>query len=305
MSEPDSSAYYCSQLARQAAEPVYGTALHAEVWFLLEVNQPWSAKATADNKLPRPVQAWLHAQVAAGPGRRLQFIRQGRAGRQTGLAFFIALASEEAPAVYRFTLPDYQSLPQLDVEAVIRRDPACQGNLHPDPLYLICTNGKRDRCCAQFGADFYRTMSAKAGAAVWQTTHLGGHRFAATALQFPHGIGYGHLQPEDSDALLAAQRQGALLLERMRGRLCYPPLIQTAAYYLHRYSGDLRADAFRHIAAHDRGQGRWEVDFLGPGGSRHRVALAQSDHPLQTVPSCGSAVEKPRIYFRFLGVSAG
>lgn len=305
MSEPENSDFYCSQLAREADEPLFGTALQAEVWFLLEVNQPWAAQATSDNKLPRPVQAWLAAQVAAGPSRRLQFIRQDRAGRQKGLNLFIALASESAPAVYRFPLADYQALFQLDVEAVVRRESKFQRQLHPDPLILVCTNGKRDRCCARFGAAFYREIARHVGPAAWQTTHLGGHRFAATALLFPDGVSCGHLLPEDAPNLLQAQRQGELLLDRLRGRLCYAPLIQTAAYYLHRQTGDSRLGAFRHVGTQELGAGHWALEFDDQAMGRHRIELAQAEQPLQTVASCGAAAPKPRVHYQFLGHAAG
>jgi hypothetical protein len=51
-------------------------------------------------------------------------------------------------------------------------------------MLLVCTNGRRDVCCALWGQRFYAAAAALLPN-VWQTTHLGGHRFAATAVSLP------------------------------------------------------------------------------------------------------------------------
>ena len=64
---------------------------------------------------------------------------------------------------------------------------------------LVCTHGMRDRCCARFGQPFFRevALSAKQGnlpnTRVWKVSHIGGHRFAPTAISLPDGRYYGRL----------------------------------------------------------------------------------------------------------------
>lgn len=58
--------------------------------------------------------------------------------------------------------------------------------------FFICTHGAVDACCATEGYPMYQLMRAMAdrpGSAtrVWRSTHFGGHRFAATALELPDG----------------------------------------------------------------------------------------------------------------------
>jgi hypothetical protein len=67
--------------------------------------------------------------------------------------------------------------------------------------FLVCTHGAIDVCCATFGYPVYKLMRAMADTApvptrVWRSTHFGGHRFAATALEAPQGRYWGHLKPE-------------------------------------------------------------------------------------------------------------
>jgi hypothetical protein len=83
--------FYCSDWSLAIDEPMAGTAVSGKVWLCLEVNQPWTAKATSDNSdnsLPAPVQNWLAEQGGVVNGR-LQFIKQPR-GERTDWAFFVA-----------------------------------------------------------------------------------------------------------------------------------------------------------------------------------------------------------------------
>ncbi len=47
-----------------------------------------------------------------------------------------------------------------------------------DPLALVCTNGKRDRCCALLGRPLAAELASSGVEGVWEVTHLGGHRFS-------------------------------------------------------------------------------------------------------------------------------
>ena len=67
---------------------------------------------------------------------------------------------------------------------------------------LVCTHGSHDACCGKFGYPVYETLRhGDAGASekqlrVWRTSHIGGHRFAPTLIDFPEGRYWGHLEPD-------------------------------------------------------------------------------------------------------------
>ncbi|HUW77118.1 MAG TPA: sucrase ferredoxin [Candidatus Nanopelagicaceae bacterium] len=59
-----------------------------------------------------------------------------------------------------------------------------------NPVTLICTNGKRDICCALEGRRLLNLLESQ-GEVAWESTHLGGHRFAPSRLTLPDGRMYG------------------------------------------------------------------------------------------------------------------
>lgn len=57
---------------------------------------------------------------------------------------------------------------------------------------LVCTHGSRDVCWGKFGYAIYKLLRARHaapnGLRVWRTSHIGGHRFASTLLDFPRVV---------------------------------------------------------------------------------------------------------------------
>jgi hypothetical protein len=282
---------FCSQLSRQAGEQLFGTAVaNIKTWLLLEYNRPWQAKATDDNELPTAVQSWLREQIEAVGNARLQFIRQLKS--QATLSFFVALP--ENGRLYRFELDKYEDLFALDAAAIVAGAASYDSFQWSLPLYLVCTNGKRDRCCALWGAAFFRAMQPLAGTAVWQTTHLGGHRFAPTMLTLPDGLMYGRLSVERATNFLAALQQGEIVLDNYRGRAQYEPVIQAADYFLRQETGETAIPAFRYIS-HQNGNGsQWRIHFIASDGTVHEVAVeAETTVPENLLASCGKPQVKP------------
>src|SRR5690606_1534296 len=77
---------------------------------------------------------------------------------------------------------------------------------------LICTHGQRDRCCSLEGTPLFLALRDRPGIEVWQCSHIGGHRFAATALHLPSGYVWGRLRAEHADALCEGLTQSRLPL---------------------------------------------------------------------------------------------
>jgi hypothetical protein len=76
----------------------------------------------------------------------------------------------------------------------------------------------------------YRSMSAVAPDQVWQSSHLGGHRFAATAVCLPGGFQYGRLRAADGPDLLRAHERKELYdLDKYRGCTAFSAPVQAAA----------------------------------------------------------------------------
>ena len=55
------------------------------------------------------------------------------------------------------------------------------------PLLLVCTHRRRNVCCARLGRPLAAALTRLHGAAVLETTHVGGDRHAANLVILPHG----------------------------------------------------------------------------------------------------------------------
>jgi hypothetical protein len=286
--QPPGPETYCADLSSADGEPMTGTAARVDTWFLLEYPGTWRARATGDNDLPAPIQAWLNDQLAQVEHGRLQFIKQARSPGERGLSFFVAQTSETAPLLYHFRLEDYRDLLTLDIPSLLAGDRAYDGHLRSEPLYLVCTNGRRDRCCARLGVALYRALAERAGPAAWQSTHLGGHRFAPTLVTFPDGAYYGRLARADLESFIAAQDQGQLYSSHLRGRCCYEKVVQAADTFLRLETGISDRASYRLIDFHQmKEEARWAVRFKGPGaGQIHRLTLSVETTTGERLVSC-------------------
>ena len=282
---------FCSQLSNTAGEQVFGTAGNGtDVWFVLEYPGLWGAKAMEESKLDDQLKDHLLQAAASTPGARLQLIKRSEA-RNGSLSFFIGLSSQDAPALYRFQLTDFAQLAAMDLPAIVAEMRAAPenyaSNRHNEPLFLVCTNGSRDRCCAKFGIPVYLTMAAYAGDQVWQTTHTGGHRFAATMICLPHGLYYGRLGAEDAIPLIDSYSRGDLYsLERYRGRSCFQQPVQAAEYYLRSHTNQHALDAYSFIGAQQQDE-VWNCSFRSSGdGLVHDLFVMTEDSEFVNPLSC-------------------
>jgi hypothetical protein len=283
---------FCSDLAREAGAPLAGTASRAELWLLLEHDGPWGADAVVDNDLPPGVREWLAAQLAAlsaaGKARAL-LVRQERgagAARGNGARGFLAVAREDRQELYRFSAARVEELPDLDLAARLAGGALVPA---PEPLTLVCVNGRRDRCCARRGVPTYRALTEQLGDAVWQSTHQGGHRYAATGLWLPEGVAYGFLGPEDAGPLAAARPRGAIHLSRFRGRPFHPAPAQAADALVRAELGIDALDAWRLEELRREEDGAWRVTLAGAAG---RVEALVEERPETVLASCSPPKEK-------------
>ena len=75
---------------------------------------------------------------------------------------------------------------------------------------------------------------------VWQSTHVGGDRFAGNVVALPHGTYHGRVAPGDVPGLLAALAAGRVDLDRYRGRSAYSFAVQAAERALRETRGPPR-----------------------------------------------------------------
>jgi hypothetical protein len=198
-------------------------------------------------------------------------------------------------ALYQFALDDVHDLTALDVQAIVKRDPRFEPNRASDVLWLVCVNGKRDRCCARFGAPFYDELRREAGTLVWQTTHVGGHRFAPTVVALPSGLIYGRVPSSEARALVRAEAGRRIALDFYRGCSYDDEPVQAAEYYLRRETGILGIDALPRLSAVRQSDGRWQVQFriADQPGVCFEVVIEPAPSAFQIAKSCAETALAP------------
>jgi hypothetical protein len=288
----------CSAASLHAGEALFASQSQAVDWLLLEYPGAWGAKAVEESCLPEAVRRRLLAfEQAAGRPRRVQLIRRGRPLEGQPIHWFACRSSEQAPRILEGRLESYADLLSLDLEGLFAEQPPAGAQTRREALFLVCTHGRRDRCCARAGLPVYEALLETQAERVWQTSHVGGHRFAANLVCFPHGIGYGRLTPQEAQQAAAAYLEGRLVVEKLRGRACHPAPVQAAEYFLRSQRGLDSLEAARLARAENTGGGAWQVIFTLPGGGQAAVHLQAQTGALEVLTSCGD--ERPSLADRY------
>jgi hypothetical protein len=285
--------FFCRELSATLAEPLIGTAVPVNTWFLLEYTQPWYEKVTEEiqeSQLPPAVQRWLAEQLARVENGRLQFIKQQPAVPTHPLHFYVASLHSHHSVVYRFQLPDYNALLEIDIDDLLTGQRRYEPYRYHKPLFFVCTHGKRDRCCALHGLLLYYGLDKVMGFDVWQTTHLGGHRFAPTLLSLPDGHVYGRLSPADVPHLLASQQEQHVLLDNLRGYSGYDTVTQIADHHLRHSLNQINWQALQHLHTTAIAPDRWQAVFRA-NGQTISVEVETADS-LTLSASCSATKQK-------------
>jgi hypothetical protein len=291
--------FFCADTSREIGEQLFGTATRADVWLLLEYNGAWEAEAFRDSTIPQPVKDHISAALAAIHKSRLELIKQ-RGVPTRAISFYVAVTHEQAPALYKFDLASYDDLLTLDIPAIAAGQ--IQAALSSDPLFLVCTNGRRDRSCAKYGVPVYDALIRQAGDSVWQCSHVGGHRFAGNIVCLPQGISYGWVGPELAPSIVSEYRQQQIHLESYRGRSCYHEPVQAAEYFLRQHTGDRGISSYRFKADQRVEKHNWLIQFESASGTLHEVHLIEELSSFEIYKNSGED-EKSRVpQYRLLEV---
>lgn len=125
----------------------------------------------------------------------------------------------------------------------------------------------------------------------WQTSHLGGHRFAACALWLPDGLMYGRLRAEHARAWVAARQAGEVgELDLFRGRCAYDRPTQAAEILVRKRLGLQEADAIQWLGTAATSESSWVARF-GVGSGEQVVRLQMQRTGANRPASCGGEAE--------------
>lgn len=270
-------------------EQIIGSAPHTNFWIMLGYTQSMESKALEQATLPEPVRSHLKLIRDTIPRSKILLIRH----RATGaIPLYVARTSQDNPALYRFDLEQYEDVLSLDLTPLASDAVATQPSQVMDPIWLICTNGKRDPCCSQWGVPLFNSLQKMRSDRVFETSHLGGHRFAGNAVCLPDGIYYGRLTSEAAEDFLSAQENKEILLDNYRGRVCYPPIAQAGEYYLRSQTNNAKIDAFKLVEVTQASETNWKVQFVQPElHVKHYLSIRTEWSEFKNIESCSKPGE--------------
>lgn len=212
----------CSDLTD---EPLPGTAKSGRLTLALEYPHGWGRDILDGEALGRDLAGRISRYLKAN-GAQLQFIRRpGRAGQQVTGPATLFIADAVGGTLSRLSIDGPDALPDVDLSS----PGAVPGAVRVDhPLLLVCTHGKRDRCCAVKGRPLAGALAQKYPDLVWESSHTKGHRFAPSMILLPQNYSFGRLDVCGADRLLTEVLAGRLPLAGNRGRGVFDSVGQVA-----------------------------------------------------------------------------
>jgi hypothetical protein len=260
VSSPDRP--FCAELSAANGEKIGATASRVDRWILLEYRGLWSPDPLRGSMLDDAVKAHL-AELLARARSRLLFIRRPRSHHR-GVFCYTALTSERGSQIFALQLARHDELVGLDLFGADRGEPL------DNPLFAVCTHGKRDRCCARYGRPLYDAVADQVDREwVWQCTHVGGDRFAGNLVCFPEGLYFGRVGLGDVWPLLDDYLAGKIYLDCYRGRCCYPFSVQAAEEVVRRATGRTGLDDVRLVSV------AGNLVVLEAGGTRYEAEVTE------------------------------
>jgi hypothetical protein len=265
----------CSDVSQANSESLAATASRIDSWLLVEYRGLWPRQPLSAHGLDAEVKAHVREQLARVAPARLLFVKRHERRDIPGLRVYHGSSRDGEARFFRRELDGYGGLLALQLGAPCSADEPVE-----HPLFVVCTHGKRDRCCAVYGRPLYDAARNEfEDDWVWQASHVGGDRFAGNLIAFPHGLYFGRVGPSDVPALLSAYRDGRVLLEHYRGRCAYTFAEQAAERALREELALAAIDDLALVGSRRDGK-RWRIRYRTREGAVHeKTVVAELGEP--------------------------
>jgi hypothetical protein len=266
----------------------------------VEQNGPWGRTAATESYFPADVGDELTRACRAAGGRLGLIRRPGEhADPRTGprLCYLAWSGPQSFLLVGRVETP--QELLRLPLEALASGDrvavTAALPQFRPSPpVFLVCTNGRHDVCCAIRGRPVALAGHDRYPGRVWESSHTGGHRFSPTGVLLPWGRTLGRLDVDSVGDVLESADVGDLPFGMLgplhdRGSSAYPPAVQVGESAVRDLVGETDLEALTASANgslevrvnHRDGRG-WMVALSVVEGEPRRNSCGEPEEPART-----------------------
>jgi hypothetical protein len=312
--DPAAGPFRCSTASASRAEAMFATASRVDRWLLVEQPGPWGPESVPAGRMAPEAHANV-SHLAREFGARLLLMRRPAAaatttslpgdaadGGPSGSAGITVFFAESRPGREWLMSRRVQDESELAALGPPSRDPGWTEEA--DPIYLVCTHGRHDPCCALFGRPVAAALCAREPERTWECSHVGGDRFGANVVVLPAGLYLGRVIPGRVDPLVELIREGRIPLDQLRGRSSLPLVVQAAQHFARAEepvrSWD-RVDDLQFVSERRVGDATWEVVLRGRTG---RLAITVrrelSDVPQQL--TCHVAEPKYFPGFQLVGI---
>jgi hypothetical protein len=287
----------CAAASSASDEQLAATASRIDHWILLEYRGLWERDVLGGSLFSSELKTHLREQLRTLRNARLLFVKkpERRAYGRRQLYFGSSRPGEER--FFQLEVDHHEDLRGFDFVAALSGSET-PGVPVEHPLLVVCTHGKRDRCCAKYGQPLYDALRRNTETGhVWQSTHVGGDRFAGNVVELPHGLYYGRVGPGDVRGLLAAHAAGRVHLDRYRGRSAYSFPLQAAEQAIREAEGLPGIDDLVLAGSQRLGDAAWRVRFRAPDGVVHEVDVCEEPAEEPAYLTCGA--EEPKRALRY------
>lgn len=261
----------CAVASQQREEPMSATASRVDRWLLVEHRGAWGPPSVPTSRMSPNVARSLARQASTARARLLLIRRPAGTAQAAGRRVYAVDSRPGRERTWTRHVTDDADLVALDPPYDVV-DPAgweaCDG-----PLYLVCTHGRHDRCCAIRGRPVALQLAQRYPDRVWECTHVGGDRFAATVLVLPDGLYLGRIEAAEAVRVVDDLAAGLLPTGRVRGRSSLPPPVQAAQQLAREATGRWGAADLQPVTQDAAGADAWTVRLAGPGGPDLEVVV--------------------------------
>ncbi len=277
----------CSDRSIERADPLLGTGGRGERWFLVEIDGAWGAHAFLQSRIDPDIARRLVRRIEGAGMRPLAIRRTGRRAderrRQSWWRWAIVDTRRGSESVRWDVVRDPADLLEVPLDGSV-------GVLSSDPVICVCTHARHDQCCAVKGRPVVGALAKAFPRETWECSHLGGDRFAATMILFPHGLYYGRVPADAAVPIVESYRAGTVEPHWFRGRSSLSNVAQAAESYAREMVGDDGVRSFT-VLSEQRTDDGWRVEL----DHRHRPVVVDLVETLSEplLSTCGATREAP------------
>ena len=189
----------CSVVSKAAREESAGCGTPFVGYLGIEVAPPWKHDVTESSRFPEGLREAVERAQDMGVIGKFTALFPDPAYSREGYVRALYLHKPPAPFVTyekrEYAVPEGEIVPLVEalaegLDGLSRFERYEEDTSHVRDI-LVCTHGSHDACCGKFGYPVYATLRYRYAAAsegqlrVWRESHIGGHRFAQTMIDYP------------------------------------------------------------------------------------------------------------------------